>query len=156
MLETGICTQDCFTNPQHPFDDATMMEDVYAMHDKDYVQRVIANSLSDKEKRRIGLYGHEYDSLIASRTFAEVGGTVLACELAIKHGLATSLAGGTHHAHHAYGSGFCVVNDIAIAAHRSVRIHKSRVLVFDLDVHQVGYNIFLKMNILFVKIQIPG
>jgi acetoin utilization deacetylase AcuC-like enzyme len=56
--------------------------------------------------------------------------------------VAANLAGGTHHAYAHKGSGYCVFNDVAVAArlmqaewHR-VRRALLRVMVIDLDVHQ--------------------
>jgi acetoin utilization deacetylase AcuC-like enzyme len=72
------------------------------------------------------------------RTKAEVAGTLLTAELALQHGLACNTAGGTHHAHAAFGSGFCILNDLAFTA--SVLLQRGavqRVLILDLDVHQV-------------------
>jgi acetoin utilization deacetylase AcuC-like enzyme len=64
-------------------------------------------------------------------------GTVLAARLALRHGLACNTAGGSHHAFAGFGSGFCVFNDVAVAA-RLLLAEGSvgRVLVVDLDVHQ--------------------
>ncbi len=63
-------------------------------------------------------------------------GTLLTAELALQHGLAVNTAGGTHHAFPGHGSGFCILNDLAVTALELLRrgsVH--RVLVFDLDVH---------------------
>lgn len=66
------------------------------------------------------------------------GGTVLAAEIALQRGLACSTAGGTHHAFPSYGSGFCLLNDLAVAAKYLSSSPKRKVLVVDLDVHQVS------------------
>jgi acetoin utilization deacetylase AcuC-like enzyme len=65
------------------------------------------------------------------------GGTLLACELALKHGLAANLGGGYHHAFPDCGRGFCALHDIACAI-RSLKARKlcRKVLVVDLDFHQ--------------------
>lgn len=66
-------------------------------------------------------------------------GTLLTAHLALEHGLACNTAGGTHHAQRAAGSGFCIINDLAITALTLPRVHPGRVrrvLVLDLDVHQ--------------------
>ena len=61
----------------------------------------------------------------------------MAAELALKHGLAVGTAGGTHHAFRAHGSGYCVLNDLAVAAEALLaRRAAARVLILDLDVHQ--------------------
>lgn len=66
------------------------------------------------------------------------GGTLLAAEVALERGLACSTGGGTHHAYPGHGSGYCLINDLAVAAAALLQrgaVH--RVLVVDLDVHQV-------------------
>jgi acetoin utilization deacetylase AcuC-like enzyme len=71
------------------------------------------------------------------RSWLAVGGTVLTARLALQHGLACHLAGGTHHAFPDYGSGFCIFNDVAIAARVLLAEGLVRqLLVVDLDVHQ--------------------
>lgn len=74
-----------------------------------------------------------------------IGGTVLAAEVALQRGLACSTAGGTHHAFPSYGSGFCLLNDLAVAAKyiNDSSPRKRKVLIADLDVHQVEFNSFL-------------
>lgn len=67
------------------------------------------------------------------------GGTLLASELALDRGLACSTAGGTHHAFPSYGSGFCLLNDLAVAAYCVMADSKRKVLIVDLDVHQVNH-----------------
>lgn len=66
------------------------------------------------------------------------GGTVLAAEVALQRGLASSTAGGTHHAFPSFGSGFCLLNDLAVAAKYTSSSLKRKVLIVDLDVHQVS------------------
>ena len=86
------------------------------------------------EKKRIGL---EFNEFLIRRTLAEITGTCTTVDLVLQYGLALNLAGGTHHAHYDYGSGFCILNDIAVAAKRAVDYHQlSPVMIFDLDVHQ--------------------
>lgn len=71
--------------------------------------------------------------------FFSLGGTILAANLAKECGLACSTAGGTHHAFPDHGSGYCLINDMAIAAkHALVSGAAERVLIVDLDVHQVS------------------
>ena len=74
---------------------------------------------------------------LVRRSWLAVGGTVLTARLALRHGLACHLAGGTHHAFPLHGSGFCIFNDCAVAARVLLAeglVH--RLLVVDLDVHQ--------------------
>lgn len=75
-----------------------------------------------------------------TRTNSANAGTLLTAELALQHGLAVNTAGGTHHAFPAHGSGFCILNDLAVTAMELLgRGAVRRVLVLDLDVHQVGH-----------------
>jgi len=103
-------------------------------HCPDYLQRFYRNTLSTREHRQMNL---PWSEGLVKRTFLAPSGTVLAAQLALKHGIACHLAGGTHHAHHDYASGFCILNDLAIAANVLARQDEGlSVLVFDCDVHQ--------------------
>ena len=71
--------------------------------------------------------------------FSIEGGTILAAKLAMEYGLACSTGGGTHHAFPSHGSGFCMLNDLAIAAQDMIDNNTvNKVLIVDLDVHQVN------------------
>ena len=71
--------------------------------------------------------------------FSIEGGTILAAKLAMEYGLACSTGGGTHHAFPSHGSGFCMLNDLAIAAQEMIDNNTvNKVLIVDLDVHQVN------------------
>jgi acetoin utilization deacetylase AcuC-like enzyme len=102
--------------------------------EKGYVQAVLNASVEPKLEREIGL---PITAQMALRTQLSSYGTVLAGEAAIKHGLALNTAGGSHHARRDQGAGFCITNDIAVAAcHVLATGHAERVLIVDLDVHQ--------------------
>ena len=110
------------------------MDAVYLAHDRDYIDRFLRNELTSVEKRRINL---DFNEHLVYRTFAEMGGTLHATDLAMQYGMSINGAGGTHHAHYAYGSGFTILNDLAIAAKRLLYYrHCKSILIFDLDVHQ--------------------
>ena len=64
----------------------------------------------------VGFRGEIAQPALIERTKLEVAGTVLAAQLALRHGVACNCAGGTHHAHHGHGSGFTILNDLAVAA----------------------------------------
>jgi acetoin utilization deacetylase AcuC-like enzyme len=103
-------------------------------HDPEYVRAFVQGTLGDAAMRRIGF---PWSEGLVRRTLASVGGTLSATQEALTCGWSGTLAGGTHHAFRAEGSGFCVFNDIAVAiawlrVERGVR----RVAVVDLDVHQ--------------------
>ncbi|MEM8617577.1 MAG: histone deacetylase [Pseudomonadota bacterium] len=102
-------------------------------HDPDYVQAVLTSSLHRQAARRIGF---EMTPAIAARSCASVGGTVLAARIALETGAAVNLAGGSHHADYAGGAGFCVFNDVAVAARVLLQEGQvKRPAVLDLDVH---------------------
>jgi acetoin utilization deacetylase AcuC-like enzyme len=104
------------------------------VHTQDYVEAILCQSLEASAARQIGL---PITSEVARRARAATGGTVLTARLALEHGIACNTAGGSHHAFATHGSGFCVFNDVAVAARVLLaegRIDKA--LVIDLDVHQ--------------------
>ena len=105
-------------------------------HQEDYVDRFLHGQLSEKEVRRIGLRPWTDD--IVARTLILMGGSLQATEYALETGnICGNLAGGTHHAHYDFGSGYCIFNDLAICAiHALQRSDVNRVLILDCDVHQ--------------------
>jgi acetoin utilization deacetylase AcuC-like enzyme len=105
-------------------------------HDPDYCRAFLSGSLSLEAERRIGL--RPWTPAIVERTLILTHGTVAATRWVLEHGgLAANLGGGTHHAYHDFGSGYCIFNDLAIAARIAQRDHGVRtVLILDLDVHQ--------------------
>ncbi|CAM9494848.1 unnamed protein product [Ectocarpus fasciculatus] len=105
-----------------------------AVHDPPYYRAFVGGTLDEKAIRRIGL---PYTEPLVDRTLLEVSGTVLAARLALKFGLACNLAGGTHHAHRGFGSGYTILNDLAVAS-RVVQADgtASKVTIVDCDVHQ--------------------
>lgn len=110
------------------------LESLLLVHDEAYVQGVLELTLPADLVRRIGLPNSES---VATRARAATGGTLLTARLALKRGLACNTAGGSHHAAADSGSGFCVFNDVAVAARRL--LHEGAIgkaLVVDLDVHQ--------------------
>ncbi|WP_052134975.1 histone deacetylase family protein, partial [Sphingomonas sp. 37zxx] len=105
-----------------------------AVHDPDYVAEVIEARVPATKERRIGF---AVTPVIATRALAVPGGTYLAAKLAIERGFAANTAGGSHHALSETGAGFCVFNDLAVAANRLIEEGSvNRVLIVDCDVHQ--------------------
>jgi acetoin utilization deacetylase AcuC-like enzyme len=103
-------------------------------HDATYVADVLHQRLAPAAVRRLGL---PLSAEVVRRSRSAVAGTVLTARLALAHGLACNTAGGSHHAFEDAGAGFCVFNDVAVAA--AVLLAEGavrRVLVLDLDVHQ--------------------
>ncbi|MDE8602343.1 histone deacetylase [Marinomonas sp. RSW2] len=129
LREQGILTDDNEYQPS-PLSLTALMQ----AHEKGYVQRFIRGELTPQEQKEIGLPWSEW---LVERTLRAVSGTILTSELALQHGLACHLAGGTHHAHPSHGSGFCIFNDLAVAALAMVESGKAKkILILDCDVHQ--------------------
>ncbi|CAJ1065083.1 uncharacterized protein SYNPCC7002_A1628 isoform X1 [Xyrichtys novacula] len=105
------------------------------VHTEEYLNNFISGKINEQEQRRTGF---PWSEGIVRRCRYETGGTVLAAEVALQRGLACSTAGGTHHAFPSFGSGFCLLNDLAVAAKLLMdnSSPKRKVLVVDLDVHQ--------------------
>jgi acetoin utilization deacetylase AcuC-like enzyme len=105
-------------------------------HDAMYVDAFLEEKLEEKEMRRIGLT--PWTPKMIERTLCLTGGAVEATMHAVKHGGITgNMAGGTHHAHRDFGSGYCVFNDLAISAMYAIEhLGVKRVAILDLDVHQ--------------------
>lgn len=104
------------------------------VHDAEYVRKVTTGALSQAEIRRIGF---PWSPGLVERSRRSVGGTLEAARAALEDGIAVNLSGGTHHAFPDRGEGFCVFNDVAVAA----RVMKEEgraegILILDLDVHQ--------------------
>jgi acetoin utilization deacetylase AcuC-like enzyme len=104
-----------------------------------YISAVAEGLLSKAQQREIGF---PWSPRMAERARRSVGATIAAARAALAEGLAANLAGGTHHAYPDRGSGYCVFNDVAVAArlmqaewHRRCR-SLLRIIVIDLDVHQ--------------------
>ncbi|WP_066650937.1 MULTISPECIES: histone deacetylase family protein [Sphingomonas] len=106
---------------------------IEAVHDADYVDEVIEARVPPLKERRIGF---AVTPLVARRAVTVPGGTYLAARLALEHGFAANSAGGSHHALADTGAGYCVFNDLAIAAVRLVAEGVGQVLIVDCDVHQ--------------------
>ena len=109
------------------------------VHEPGYIEAVAEGWLSEAQQREIGF---PWSPRMAARSRLSVGATIAAARSALSEGVAVNLAGGTHHAFADRGSGYCVFNDVAVAARLMQaewhRRHRSllRVLVVDLDVHQ--------------------
>ncbi len=129
LLADGVAGASQFFFPER-----APQEWIELVHTSDYVQAYCDGTLDAKAQRRIGL---PWSFDLVNRTCTAVGGTILTAELALQHGLACNTAGGTHHAFPSYGSGFCIFNDLAIAArHLQQTTRVKKILIVDLDVHQ--------------------
>ncbi|MEM1212017.1 MAG: histone deacetylase [Planctomycetota bacterium] len=158
LLNTHLATPDHFFAP-----DAPATDDLLAtVHDPDYIHAFRHGTLDKNAIRKLGL---PWSPGLVTRTTTAVAGTRLTADLALntpsppkpaeaegfcaaspahpppipQHftpGLAVNCAGGTHHAHRAFGSGFCIFNDLAVTAQSLLNENRvDQVLILDLDVH---------------------
>ncbi|EDL55109.1 Histone deacetylase/AcuC/AphA family protein [Vibrio mediterranei AK1] len=111
---------------------ALTVEQVQQVHCKDYVEDLVTGSLPAARIRRIGF---PWTEQLIQRTLTSAGGTCLAAQQAMEYGLAIHLSGGYHHAHYDFGSGFCLFNDLIIAAQNAIEHGAEKVLIVDSDVH---------------------
>jgi len=129
LVEEGLAAQRGFHRPGP----APLSWNTSA-HAQTYVDQVASATVPDQIARDIG---YRMTEAVALRSRTASGGTVMTARLALEHGLACNAAGGSHHARHAQGAGFCVFNDVAIA----IKVLQAegwieRALIIDLDVHQ--------------------
>ncbi len=107
-------------------------------HSEKYIKDIKNKTLDKNGVKKIGF--PLVDSVV-QRSLVATGGTVLASKLAINYGLACNTAGGSHHANFDEGAGYCVFNDVAVAAQYLIdRSLAGRILIVDLDVHQGNGN----------------
>lgn len=114
--------------------DAATDAELLRVHTPDYLEAVVSGSLAHDAQRRIGF---PWSAGLVERSRRSVGGTLAAARAALREGFAVNLAGGTHHAFTDRGEGFCVFNDVAVAARDAqAQGNLTRVAIVDLDVHQ--------------------
>ena len=114
------------------------VETLKEAHTEDYINKIKNKTLDKNEIRKIGF--PLVDSVVR-RSFIATGGTVLATKLALNYGIACNTAGGSHHATSNEGAGFCVFNDVAVAAkYLTSRGLANKILIIDLDVNQGNGN----------------
>ena len=139
LRKDGILNPENLYQPEIP--DQSLLE---LVHTPDYIENYCQGTLDTKAQRRIGL---PWSPELVRRTCTAIGGTILTAKLALEYGIACNTAGGTHHAFPDFGSGFCIFNDLAIAA----RVLQKwglvkQVLIVDLDVHQGDGTAFIFQN----------
>ncbi len=109
-------------------------ESILRAHAADFIAQFENGQLEEKAMKRIGF---PWSPELVKRVRATAGGAIAAAETAQEYGISGQLAGGTHHAHPTFGSGYCVYNDQAVAAlHLLAAGMVERVAIIDLDVHQ--------------------
>jgi len=129
LLYEGTITSENLHDP------GLVNEDIILLtHTLDYWEKLKYLRLSDREIRKIGFPRSEK---LVQRSRSSVMGTVYASMQALEHKIAFNSAGGTHHAYTDRGEGFCLMNDMAIAANYLLAQKLiQKVLIVDLDVHQ--------------------
>ena len=119
-------------------------ETLKRVHSESYIKHIKDKTLDQRAVKKIGF--PLVDSVVR-RSLVATGGTVLAAKLAIKNGVACNTAGGSHHANFDGGAGYCVFNDVAVAAQYLLdRGLAGRILIIDLDVHQGNGSADIFMN----------
>ncbi|WP_047516617.1 histone deacetylase [Vibrio harveyi] len=109
------------------------VDEIKLVHSEEYVDLLVSGDMPAAKMRRIGF---PWSETLVARTLMSTAGTVLTAEKALEHGVAIHLSGGYHHAHKDFGSGFCLFNDLVIAAkHMLETEHVDKVLIIDSDVH---------------------
>tara|TARA_B100001057_G_scaffold352833_1_gene354567 strand:+ start:89 stop:997 length:909 start_codon:yes stop_codon:yes gene_type:complete len=110
------------------------VKDLTLVHEQQYIEKIKNGTLENHEERRLGL---KWSPELANRSFLAVNGTFLTTIKAIEKGVACHIAGGTHHSHYNFGSGYCVFNDLAYSSmHLINKGFVNKILIFDCDVHQ--------------------
>lgn len=139
LLYEGTVKEDNFFHPE-PLREETIL----LTHTPEYWQKLQTQALSRKEERAIG-FPMRPDLVQRGRHIAR--GTLDCAHYAQQYGVAMNVAGGTHHAYPGHGEGFCVFNDMAIAANHLIeREGMQRILIIDLDVHQGNGNAYIFQN----------
>jgi acetoin utilization deacetylase AcuC-like enzyme len=129
LLHEGTFTQDHFFEPE-----ICDEEIILWTHEKEYLDKLIHQQLSASEQRRIGF---PQSPQLTRRELMITQGTIDGALYAREYGVAFNVAGGTHHAFANKGEGFCLLNDMAVAANYLLRKGLAKkILIIDLDVHQ--------------------
>ena len=107
-------------------------------HSIEYINNIKNKTLDIQSQKKIGF---PINDSVVRRSFVATGGTVLASKLALESKLACNTAGGSHHATFNFGAGYCVFNDVAVAAnYLKNKMYAKKILILDLDVHQGNGN----------------
>ncbi|MFY0594403.1 histone deacetylase [Roseivirga sp.] len=144
LLYEGTISSDNFFEPT-PLPES----EIIRTHDQGYWTKLKQQRLTRQEERKTGF---PLSEALVNREIIIMNGTVQSAKFALDHEVSFNIAGGTHHAFTDRGEGFCLLNDIAIAAnHLLDNGLAQKVLVVDLDVHQGNgtAEIFSKENRVF-------
>lgn len=129
LLYEGSLQESNFFTPK------TLPEaDILFTHSQLYWEKLKNLNLSPSEIRKTGF---PLSASLVEREITIAQGTIDCAVFAKQYGVAMNIAGGTHHAFTDRGEGFCLLNDVAIAANYLLKNHLAKkILVVDLDVHQ--------------------
>ena len=127
LLDIGL-PDSAFTMPE-----PVSIDLLAQVHCPRYIQSLCDGSIDKKAMRRIGF---PWSEQLYQRSLYSVGGTLQTAHAAMTNGIALHLSGGYHHAFYAEGSGFCLFNDLVVAAKTLRRQGLDKIVIIDLDVHQ--------------------
>ncbi|MGO4883935.1 MAG: histone deacetylase [Bryobacteraceae bacterium] len=128
LLRDRFATAEDFVQPEPAAD-----EDILAVHDAGWVERLKTGTLSYHEAMQLEV---PYSRELVEAFWLAAGGSMLAARLALDQGIGFNIGGGFHHAFPGHGEGFCAINDIAVAIRRMQRDGRiQRAMVVDCDVH---------------------
>lgn len=129
LIYEGTCVQENFFSPKK-VDEKWIL----VVHEKQYFEALLQLKIDAKMERRIGF---PITGMLVERELTIIQGTIDCCHFAFENGISMNVAGGTHHAYSDKGEGFCLLNDVAVAANYLFENELVRkILVVDLDVHQ--------------------
>ena len=129
LIYEGMCKESDFFTPVE-----ASHQDLLLTHTSAYLSKLNEGTLSRHEERTTGF---PYSTALIHREKVIMQGTIDAAIIALKNGYGANIAGGTHHAYADCGEGFCLLNDMAIAANVLLQNGKSKqIMIVDLDVHQ--------------------
>ena len=129
LIEHGVAGSEDFAAPRPASD-----EDVLLVHTAQYVHKLKTGTLTAREELQMEI---PYSPELVRAFWLAAGGSILAADYALDHGIAISIGGGFHHAFPDHGEGFCMINDIAVAIRCMQRDGKIRTaMTVDCDVHQ--------------------
>jgi acetoin utilization deacetylase AcuC-like enzyme len=129
LLEIGTAEPSDFVTPEPASD-----QDVLLVHRPEYVHKLKTGTLSAREELEMEV---PYSAELVRAFWLAAGGSILAADYALKHGIAFNIGGGFHHAFPDHGEGFCMIHDVAVAIRRMQHDDRiTRAMTVDCDVHQ--------------------
>ncbi|PLX18570.1 MAG: histone deacetylase [Salinivirgaceae bacterium] len=144
LIQEQLIFEGSFTSEQFVSPEAATFEQINRVHNAEYIEKLEKGLLTKHEIRRSG-FPYSKDLVIREKLIT--GGTINATKSALENGVTFNLAGGTHHAYPDHAEGFCIFNDVAVAASEYLNINPThKVLIIDLDVHQGNGTAFIFQN----------